>query len=211
MDRAHHSVVISGKMKAIRTWKGLSIRGFRSAITSPSLTFDNASKAPRLPPLYSFCGLPPSSFLMRSKPSDSNKSKVKNASPLMTALPPVADDFDLEPKSTSLRLTYFLPDDFGVGVSSVGFSFLCHAFLGSLEVELEASSSSRPMPTGARLYLMGPRSATTAMVTQSPSTGTSYPCLSGRRRIEAYRREGDRKYRPRRWSWRSSWGRDRAL
>jgi hypothetical protein len=46
------------------------------------------------------------------------------------------------------------------------------------------------------LTLTSPRSATTAMVNQSPSTGTSYVAPSLDRRITEYRSEGGRKYRP---------------
>lgn len=153
------------------TWLGFMILGFNTTMTSPSLHFDIDSNAPPLPPLYTFLVLELPSVVTVSKESDSKRRRDKHASPRMTAFEPVADDllFAEVPKSTSLSTTYFFPDGFG-------------ASCFRLPLPLGSSSGSRG--TGALVCLTGPRSATTAMVSQSPPTGTSYPCLSVRRTQE---------------------------
>src|SRR6266702_4914533 len=154
------------------TWIGLSTRGLSSAITVPSRNLAIASKAPRPPPLYIFSGSRPSPLDTVSYESDSKSSNDRTASPRdVPFLPPT-------PKSISVRFTYLRPargggslfPDFelrwGGGADGLG--------MGS------GSSASRASPcasvTGARLTRIGLRSATTAIVTQSPTTGTSYAC-----------------------------------
>src|SRR6266436_6336090 len=163
------------------TWSGLSTRGLSRAITDPSRSLAIASKAPRLPPLYIFSGSKPSPLDTVSYVSDSKSNNDNTASPrevpflllLLLLLPPPP-----APKSISVIFTYLRPPTRGGGS---GFLFPDFGFRVPDEVGTgSGSSASRASPgptaTGARLIRTGLRSATTAMVTQSPTTGTSYAC-----------------------------------
>src|SRR5216683_3600256 len=154
------------------TWSGLSTRGLSRAMTDPSRSLAMDSKAPRPPPLYIFSGNKLSPLDTVSYESDSKSSNDNAASPREVPFLPLA------PKSISVRFTYLRP---AIGGGSLLPDFEFRAAGGTEEVgvgsELSASRASpRPIATGARLTRIGLRSATTAIVTQSPTTGTSYTC-----------------------------------
>lgn len=155
-----------------------------------------ASNAPLLPPLYTFTlffdftpGSSPSGS-SHSNLSDSKSSSDKNASPRITLVSPVSLPRLRAPKSTNRMLIYRFPPVLA-GFSSK--SLCCLAFpLLYLDFLDLFSSSSCSRATGGRVYLTSPISATTAIVTQSPGTGTLYVCLSAFSLMQEYSLGGER-------------------
>ena len=157
------------------TWSGLRTRGLSRATTDPLRSLAIVSKAPRLPPLYIFSGSKPSPLDTVSYESDSKSNNDNTASPrgapFLLPLPPPPP----APKSISVIFTYLRPPTRGGSGSFLppGFGFRVMDEVGGGSGSSASRASPGPTPTGARLTRTGLRPATTAMVTQSPTTGTS--------------------------------------